>query len=143
MFYVDTSLLAAYYCPEALSEKAEIFLTTHSPLFISTLTEMEMFSAMSRKVRGKELNRATARRILAKFLSHLDGRFYTCFSVETQHIRLARDWIGQFNTSLKSLDALHVAVASLEGLKLVTADRDLAESAKILGMDVMFIEASE
>ena len=143
MFYVDTSLLAAYYCPEALSEKAEIFLTTHSPLFISTLTEMEMFSAMSRKVRGKELNRATARRILAKFLSHLDGRFYTCFSVETQHIRLARDWIGQFNTSLKSLDALHVAVASLEGLKLVTADRDLAESAKILGTDVMFIEASE
>ena len=143
MFYVDTSLLAAYYCPEALSEKAEIFLTTHFPLFISTLTELEMFSAMSRKVRGKELNRATARRILAKFLSHLDGRFYTCFSVETQHIRLARDWIGQFNTGLKSLEALHVAVASLEGLKLVTADRDLAESAKILGMDVMFIEASE
>ncbi len=141
MFYVDTSLLAAYYCPEALSEEAETFLTTHSPLFISTLTELEMFSAMSRKVRGKELRRATASRILAKFLSHLEGRFYTCFSVESQHIRLARDWIGQFNTSLKSLDALHLAIASLEGLKLVTADRDLADSAKILGIDVMLIVA--
>jgi predicted nucleic acid-binding protein len=143
MFYVDTSLLAAYYCPEALSEKAEIFLTTHSPLFISTLTELEMFSAMSRKVRGKELSRATASRILAKFLSHLDGRFYKCFSVETRHIRLARDWIGHFNTGLKSLDALHSAVASLEGLKLVTADRDLAESAKTLAVDVMLIQPGE
>lgn len=23
MFYIDTSVLAAYYCPEALSDKAE------------------------------------------------------------------------------------------------------------------------
>ena len=143
MFYVDTSLLAAYYCPESLSEKAEIFLTTHSPLSISTLTELEMFSAVSRKVRGKELNRAAASRILAKFLSHLEGRFYTCLSVETQHVRLARDWIGQFTTSLKSLDALHLAVASLEGLTVVTADRNLADSAKILAIDVMLIEADE
>jgi predicted nucleic acid-binding protein len=143
MFYVDTSLLVAYYCPEALSEKAEIFLTTQSPLSISTLTELEVFSAVSRKARGKELSRAAASRILAKFLSHLEGRFYTCFSVETQHVRLARDWIGQFNTSLKSLDALHLAVASLEGLTLATADRDLGESAKILAMDVMLIEADE
>jgi predicted nucleic acid-binding protein len=100
-----------------------------------------MFSAVSRKVRGRELSRATASRILAKFLSHLDGRFYTCFSVESQHIRLARDWIGQFNTSLKSLDALHLAVTSLEGLKLFTADRNLADSAKILGIEVMLIGA--
>jgi len=143
MLYVDTSLLAAYYCPEVLSEKAEIFLTTHSPLAISNLTELEMFSALSRKVRGKELNRAAASRISAKFLSHLDGRFYTCFSVQTQHVRLAHDWIGQFNTDLKSLDAIHLAVASLEGLSLVTADRNLAGSAKILAMDVVLIEPDE
>jgi predicted nucleic acid-binding protein len=143
MLYVDTSLLAAYYCPERLSEKAENFLTTHSPLSISNLTELEVFSALSRKVREKELNRASASRILAKFLSHLDGRFYSCFSIETQHIRLARDWIGQFNTGLKSLDAIHLAVASLEGVGLVTADRNLAGSAKILGMDVVLIEPDE
>ncbi len=143
MFYVDTSLLAAYYCPEVLSQKAEIFLTTHSPLAISNLTELEMFSALSRKVRGKELNRATASRISAKFLSHLDGRFYTCFSVQTQHVRLARDWIGQFNTDLKSLDAIHLAVASLEGITLVTADQNLARSAKFFAMDFVLIEPDE
>ena len=143
MFYVDTCLPSAYYCPEALSEKAEIFLTTHSPLSISTLTELEMFSAVSRKVRGKELNRTAASRILANFLSHLEGRFYTCLPIETRNVRLARDWIGQFNTSLRSLDALHLAMASLEGLTVVTVDRNLADSAKIVAVDVMLIEADE
>jgi predicted nucleic acid-binding protein len=54
---------------------------------------------------------------------------------------LARDWIGQFNTILRSLDALHLAVASLEGLTMVTADRDLADSAKILALEVTLIKA--
>jgi predicted nucleic acid-binding protein len=143
MFYVDTSLLVAYYCPEPMSEKAEIFLINHSPLVISTLTELEMFSAISRKVREKGLNRPAARRILAKFLSHLDGHFFACLPVATQHVRLARDWIGQLNTSLRSLDALHLAVASLEGLTMITADRDLAESAKILSVDVTLIKAEK
>jgi predicted nucleic acid-binding protein len=143
MFYLDTSLLVAYYCPEPLSEKAEIFLTGHSPLAFSTLTELEMFSAVSRKVREKELNRPGARRILAKFLSHLDGRFFASLPVATQHLRLARDWIGQFNTGLRSLDALHLAIASLEGLTMVTADQDLAESAKILSLDVTLIKADK
>jgi predicted nucleic acid-binding protein len=143
MFYVDTSLLVAYYCPEPLSEKAEIFLTSHSPLVISTLTELELFSAVSRKVREKDLNRPSARRILAKFLSHLDGHFFASLPVTTHHLRLARDWIGQFNTSLRSLDALHLAVASLEGLTMVTGDRDLAESAKILSLNVTLIKADK
>jgi predicted nucleic acid-binding protein len=143
MFYVDTSLLVAYYCPEPMSEKAEIFLTSHSPLIISTLTALEMFSAVSRKVRAKDLSRPAARRILAKFLSHLDGHFFACLPVATDHLRLARDWIGQFNTNLRSLDALHLAVVSLEGLTMVTADRDLAESAKILSLDVTLIKADK
>jgi hypothetical protein len=42
MFYVGTSLLVAYYCPEPLSEKAETFLTSHSPLAVSTATELEI-----------------------------------------------------------------------------------------------------
>lgn len=143
MFYVDTSLLVAYYCPEPMSEKAEIFLTSHSPLVISTLTELEMFSAVSRKVREKDLNRPAARRILAKFLSHLDGHFFACLPVATHHLRLARDWIGQLNTSLRSFDAVHLAVASLEGLTMVTADRDLADSAKVLSLDVTLIKADK
>jgi len=49
------------------------------------------------------------------------------------------DWV-QEEYLKKSLDAIHLAVASLEGARLVTADRNPAEPAKILGMDVVLIE---
>jgi len=139
MFYIDTSVIVAYYYPEPLSEKAEAFLMAHLRPAISTLTEVEMFSALSRKIREGQLSRKDAARIVAKFLSHVDGHFYTHLLVEPHHYRLARDWIGLFNTNLKTLDALHLAIAHGEGLTFVTADRGLAESAKVLDLDVVML----
>lgn len=139
MFYIDTSVLAAYYCPEPLSEKVEEFLIDHPPPAISLLTEVELFSAISRKVREGGLHRTDASRITVKFLAHLDGTFYTRLYIEPLHYRLARDWMGQFDTSLRTLDALHLAVASSEGLTLVTADEGLAKAAKALAVDALLL----
>ena len=140
MFYIDTSVIVAYYCPEALSEKAEAFLITHLRPAISTLTEVEMFSALSRKVREGGLSRKDAGNIIAKFVSHVNGHFYDNLLVEPHHFQLARDWIGLLNTSLKTLDALHLAIAYAEGLTFVTADQRLAESARTLRLDVVILK---
>jgi hypothetical protein len=140
MFYIDTSVIVAYYYPEPLSEKAEAFLMTHIRPAISTLTEVEMFSALSRKIREGGLSRRDASRIIAKFLSHVDGHFYTHLFIESHHYRLARDWIGLFNTNLKTLDALHLATAHVEGFSFVTTDQELAESARFLAPDVVLLK---
>ena len=140
MFYIDTSVIVAYYYPEPLSEKAEAFLVTHARPAISTLTEVEIFSALSRKIREGGLSRKEAGCIVAKFLGHVDGHYYTHLSVEPHHYRLARDWIGLFQTNLKTLDALHLAIAHAEGLTVVTADQGLAESAKALALDVVVLK---
>jgi hypothetical protein len=140
MFYIDTSVIVAYYYPEPLSEKAEAFLMTHIRPAISILTEVEMFSALSRKIREGGLSRRDAGRIIGKFLSHVDGHFYTHLFIESHHYRLARDWIGLFNTNLKALDALHLATAHVEGLTFVTADQELAESARVLALDVVLLK---
>ena len=139
-FYIDTSVLVAYYCPEPLSEKAEEFLISHLHPGMSALTEVELFSAMSRKVREGGMSRRDARRIIARFIAHVDKNFYEYFSVEPQHYRLARDWIGMFDLGLRSLDALHLAIASFEGLTLVTADSGLSKSARMLGLDSILLE---
>ena len=60
MFYIDTSVIVAYYCPEPMTEKAEAFLIAHLRPTNSTLTEVEMFSALSRKVREGGLSRKDA-----------------------------------------------------------------------------------
>jgi predicted nucleic acid-binding protein len=49
------------------------------------------------------------------------------------------NWIAEFNTPLRTLDALHLAIAAHNQAPLLTADVRLAESAKKLGIDVTFI----
>ena len=143
MFYLDTSVIVTYYCPEALSGKAEDFLTNHTRPAISSLSELEMFSAISRKIREGGLNRRAGSRIIANFLGHVEGHFFKYIPVESHHYRLAGDWMGLFTTKLKTLDALHLAIASSDGLTLVTADQELSESAKSLAMDVVLLKADE
>ncbi len=138
-FYVDTSVLVAYYSPEPLSDKAEKFLTTHRQPAISALTELELFSAISRKVRKGGMSKKDASRIIPTFISHKDNKLYTYLPVQLHHYTLARDWIGLFKLGLKSLDALHLAIASSEGLTIVSADRNLLRSAEALGLTAAFL----
>ncbi len=73
MYYIDTSVLVAYYCPETLSEQVQSFLGVQLKPAVSDLTEVELFSAVARKVRMGDLSPSDGNRILSKFLSHLDG----------------------------------------------------------------------
>jgi len=140
MIYIDTSVLVAYYCPERLSGKAEELLINYHRPAISSLTEVEFFSAVSGKVRRKEINPKDAGRVAAKFLAHMDGDGYTYIPVEGHHYRLARDWIGMFKMELRTLDAIHLAVASSEGLTLLTSDQGLFKSARALVQDAILLE---
>jgi predicted nucleic acid-binding protein len=140
MVYVDTSVLVAYYCPEPLSEKAEDFLMTHMQPTISVLTEVELFSALSKKVRTRELKRKDAQRVIARFLSDVENGYYTYLPVEASYYRLARDWIGMFSLPVRTLDALHLAVSSSEGLEIVTTDPGLFKSAKALSLNATLLE---
>lgn len=140
MVYVDTSVLVAYYTPEPLSEKVETFLTAHEKPIISALTEIELFSAVSKKVRAKEMKRKDAGRVVARFLADKENGYYTCLHLEASHYRLARDWIGMFILPLRTLDVLHLAISSSEGLDIVTTDPGLFKSAKALSLNAILIQ---
>jgi len=107
---------------------------------VSALTEVEFYSAVSRKVREKALDRRDATRITSTFIGHLDGGYYSFLPVEIHHYRLARDWIGMFRFALKTLDALHLAISSSQGLDIVTSDQGLFKSAKALSLNAIFLE---
>ena len=134
MYYIDTSVLAAYYCPEILSDRVQAFLSALVRPAISNLTDLELFSAVSKKARMGELSHADGNRILSKFQSHLTTDLFRVIPIEMQHWRIARGWLSLFNTSLRTLDALHLAVASNEQLILYTADHQLLDSANALGL---------
>lgn len=139
MIYVDTSVLAAFYCPEPFSAKAERLIRAELAPAVSDLTEVELLSALSRKTREGELSVIDATRIAGQFASHLNGNLYTRIPLQRSHYVTARDWMGRFATPLRTLDALHLAVAASTGRRLVTADRGLARSANELGVEVVHV----
>ena len=139
--YIDTSLLVPYYCPEGLSQVAERTLRGDSRPAVSDLVEVEFFSALARKVRAREMSAADATRTGEQFLDHLHAGLYARIAVQRRHYEAARGWLARFTFPLRTLDALHLALADVEGLRLATADQDLSRSARSLGVAVTLVRA--
>ena len=106
MISVDTSVLAAYYCPEPLSGQAQRALAQERERVIGSLVEVELGYAIARKVRTREMRRGDAQRVLAEFESHLVQGIYTRLPVEGAHFAKAREWLATLAVSLQTLDAL-------------------------------------
>lgn len=140
MTYIDTSVLVAYYCPEAMSTQAERAMQKATPPTISPLVEVELFSALARKIREGDLAPDDADRITAQFLQHLDQNRYLRLPVDTAHYTLARDWIGRFTTPLRTLDALHLAITATAQATLLTADHVLAAAAHHFGLPALRLD---
>ncbi len=139
MSYVDTSCLVAYYAPERLSAiVAEEFAGQELPA-ISPLVEVELHSAVARKVRVKELDVADATQILLMFRAHLADGYYRVVPIEAREYGLARDWIGRFTTPLRTLDALHLAAAFTNDLEVLTTDKPMARAAQHFGVKCRLI----
>lgn len=128
--YVDTSILGAYYCPEPLSAAAEKALRQFKTPVISVLSEVEFCSLISKKYRLDELRERQAKEILDLFSNHVAEGFYRRISLNTEHFIKARLLAASMDSSLRTLDALHLAAALAEGLTLVTADREFARAGK-------------
>lgn len=141
MIYLDTSALAAIYFPEAVSERAETMVATQSPCAISDLSAIELFSAVSRRLRSKEISRRDANAIVDTFLADLKQEVFEVFRIESSHYRIARGAIARFDSALRTLDALHLSVVWDRGVHLLTCDRAFAHAARKVGVDVTLLRA--
>ena len=142
MCYLDTSVLAAYYCPEPLSEKVEKLIISADRPCISSLTEVELASAISRKIRENNISPEDGNKIFNQFQTHLKESFFRQISVDYRHYQTAKNWILQFAVPLKTLDAIHLAIAAEGDFALLTADKQLDSSAKYFGIDVVNVLAA-
>lgn len=141
MRFVDTSIVIAFYLPEAYSQQVQALYANQPVPIISNLVEVEVVSVFSRLVRTQSLSLEGAQQAAALFSSHVEQGFYRRLGLHTGHYRTARDYITRFDLPLKAPDALHLAAAALEQLPLVTADRQLARNAETLGIAVELLRA--
>ncbi|WP_183991714.1 type II toxin-antitoxin system VapC family toxin [Salinibacter ruber] len=141
--YVATSILAAYCCPELLSGRVEQRLRALRPPVVSCLTDVEMHSALAKKVRRGELAEEDAERVKDLFRTHMSHALYEVAAIEHGDFVQARQWIARRNTALRTLDALHLAVAHRRDREVLTADRGLADAGPTFELDVELMRAGD
>ena len=129
--YFDTSLIAPLYRPEPLTTVAEALQQQYRPV-ISWLTEVELASTLARWVRMGELTQQQAADIDMVFAEDLRLKAFERAELGERQYWQARTWLQRRNTSLRTLDALHLAVAAEQGWPILTADRQLHNAAQTL-----------
>jgi uncharacterized protein len=141
-YYLDTSALLPYYREEETSQTVQGFLSSLIiPVGISNLTQLEFASALSRWVRMKEISEVQATLVENAFAEYARSGLFRRLSITTKDYRQAQKWISSRKTTLRALDALHLACCFDAGLKIVTCDEVLANSADYLGVSCQFPEA--
>ena len=143
MIYLDTSVLAPFYWNEALTEKVEALFLAEVELSISHLVEVELIPSLSLRVRMGEIAQASAQAIVQRFGEDIRQGLYKRVELDVEHFNQAQRWLGQFTTPLRTLDALHLAIVQVKGMRLVTADVKLAESARFFGVAVQDLNSTE
>jgi len=116
---------------------ADSLLQELAEVVISNLSEVEFFSLASRQRRIGEFSEAIVRSVLMKFQQHLEEGFYRRITIEAADYQHARGFLAELNTPLRSLDALHVAVAARHKLVLTSSDRIQARGAEQFGVAVL------
>ena len=134
--YLDASILVAILTVESFSGRADRFVRDHPiGLIISDLAAAEFASAIARRVRMREVTVDEARSDLSAFDSWA-ARAVQLIQVAPVDIALATAFLRRLDLTLRTPDAIHIAIAQRVEATLVTFDVRMAESARALGMAV-------
>ena len=137
LHYIDTSYLAPFYLPEAISEAVEKKLLKLPVGFIviSPLVRAEFASLLSRKFRMKEMNQADAHRAMMALDRHLHTESIRMVAIGGQDFQQATEWIMTMAHPLRAPDALHLSVAARQDAVFWTLDQRLAKAARRIGLE--------
>jgi predicted nucleic acid-binding protein len=135
--YLDTDLVGALLITEPLSDRAELYLDTcRDVLLISDLTGAEFASLVARRVRTGEFTIDQARAALSHFEAWTEVATQR-IEIGTADLSAARSFLRRLDLPLRTLDAIHVAIARRLEATLATFDRQMAASARTLGIPVV------
>lgn len=137
--YLDSSAFAKLYVPEPESGRLDRFLRGRTDLMISELSITEVISAVARRRREGVLDARHAGAIRDALLSDArSGSFRTLDLSPSVHREAERMLLSTLSVSLRTLDALHIALAfSGRARRIVTFDSRMAEATVLQGLQVV------
>jgi predicted nucleic acid-binding protein len=143
--YIDTSALAKRYLREPGSDEFDDFLGHLLSVSISRLTVVELRCLLGRRRRNRDIDAGVERYAAAAFEDDIAQGFLEVHPLEDRHALGARDLLIRLATvPLRTLDALHLAIATAIGADAVaTADDTFEAAAALLRLRVEWFGSAE
>ncbi len=134
--YLDASLLVALLTNDALTARADALLRSCMPtLVVSDFAAAEFASALARRVRTREITADEARLAFANF-DIWAARATWRVETAAADVKAAEAFLRRLDLTLRTPDALNIAITQRVGATLGTFDEKMAGSARALGASV-------
>lgn len=135
--YLDVNVLVALFAIDPHNARADRTVgDLHDDLAVSNLSVAEFSSVIARRVRTHDLHASEARTAFANF-DIWCTRNTSPVEIETTDISAATTLMRRLDLTLRTPDALHIAVAQRTGCTLLTFDTGMAKVARALGVEVL------
>lgn len=140
IYYLDTSLLIAVFTTEMHSTRAATWLYARAvtSLAVSRWTSVEFTSALSIKVRTRQIDLLARDRALDQFNRECAEAWFD-FLILDEDFETAANWCKRHETGLRAGDALHLAIAGRNNATLCTLDRKLYDAGQTLGVQTLLV----
>jgi predicted nucleic acid-binding protein len=135
--YLDASILVSLFTVDTLTARADAALRERSPLLmVSDFAAAEFASAMARRVRMQVITADEARAVFSTFDAWI-ARTTTLISMTSADVTAAAGFLRRLDLTLRTQDALHIAIAHRVGAALFTFDQQMASAARALGTNAL------
>jgi uncharacterized protein len=130
--YLDASILVALFTDDPFTARADNFLRTNAlVLIVSDFAAAEFASVIARHVRTKEITPHDAR-IAFSIFDTWTARATQRVQIGAADITAAEAFLRRLDISLRTPDAINIAIAQRTGATLLTFDDKMIKSARAL-----------
>ena len=141
--YLDAAALVSLYVPEDTTAAAESLVAGEMEVAVSSLTLLETQVALERKRKAGGMTAGAVTAVRVRIEADVSAQRLRRHAIEDGDYYGADVISQQVPGPIRSLDALHAAVAKRLGLELVTLDRRLHEAAHAAGIPTRWMGVGE
>lgn len=134
--YLDSSVVVPLFLPDVFAEKARALLeAVDGQVVISDFVSAEFSSVVGIRLRNKDLTPSAARQAFAGFDKWSDTYAVNAKTFASD-VEDAKVFIRRLDLPLRTPDAINLAIVKRLNLELATFDKQMAVSARRLGISV-------
>ncbi len=139
--YIDTSCIVAFIVPEPKTDLVNSKMVDAGSAGISNLTQVEFISAINKKVRMQIMTNKEASIAVAEFERLVSQGYLRTITFGSNHFERASFILKTTSLPLRTLDALHLSICSIEKHYLFTFDEIFTQAAQEFGIPVVDYES--